>query len=854
MLDQQRDSWLEGNPAAVEELLRGSPFEDDPDALLDLVYNEIVVQEEMGLDPSLETYIARYPHLEADLRLHFEVHKAFQEPALLDTPDHRYDDSWPQADPYETTADPELPDYQLVRVLGHGGMATVYLARHRRLHRDVALKMFKAGRSVTAREVFRIRTEAEAMARLAHPNILHIYEIGESLGAPYLALEYAAQGTLAQKLQKSPLPAHAAAELIETLARALQVAHQRHIVHRDLKPANILFAHDGTPKIADFGLAKVQQDSQVSYVEATRTGESMGTPRYMAPEQAAGHTEHVGPATDIYALGNLLYECLTGRAPFLSSSVVETARMICNDDPLPPRRLQPEIPRDLETICLRCLEKDPVRRYSSALALADDLRRYSRGEPILARPTPPWERGIKWCRRRPAHALLIALAMFGSLSLLFGVMFANHVESQRLETLRKQVAQRMQEGRQALDRDELEIAQSLFQEAWLKVQAEPELSDHEASVAGWLDHTRNALNRYTWTQRVPPREYDERRDAALLLSVLVMPDRQDNLAAAREAVRSAREFTLPFDPAWQLEREQLLLVETALISRESGPAAALAELKTTTEFSSHAYFSCRAELLEQLGRSDEARAAQTKASEYPPRKVASRFRLGMEHLRRREFDVAVTDFQFVLDVEPEHFAARLFQAIGCLYLDRPGEARVALTACLAQRPRFAEIHFFLALALRDLGEWSAAKSEIELVLHDRHGEVVRYAALMELGRWQWRDGRYDESCRQFEQATKEFPEEPAAWTHLGWAQLFRGDAAAAVSRFAAVLDKSPHDLESLLGSGCALVMVGEPLAAEQHFNVLRHQLVAALPIWCCVPFHDARVGVPILHDGRAPSR
>src|SRR5579872_7059830 len=371
LLDRQRQSWLRGERPSVEALLAGTPFENDAEAQLDLVYNEIVLQEELGLAISINDYFCRFPHLKQDLELHFEVHRALGEQELLDTRPPRDDDSRPQSAAGAPGPALLLDDYEIVRPLGAGAMAAVYLARDRRLRRDVALKVFRPGRLLKPRELFRIRTEAEAIARLSHPNIVQIFEIGESGGVPYLVLELAAQGTLSQKLQQFPFAPRAAATLIVTLARALQHAHDRQVIHRDLKPANVLFAADGTPKVTDFGLAKVLEDRDVASAEATRTGEALGTPRYMAPEQAAGRHERVGAATDVYALGTLLYECLTGQAPFVSASVAETLQRIEVEDPLAPRRLQTAVPRDLETICLHCLEKSPLRRYASAAELAD---------------------------------------------------------------------------------------------------------------------------------------------------------------------------------------------------------------------------------------------------------------------------------------------------------------------------------------------------------------------------------------------------------------------------------------------------------------------------------------------------
>jgi serine/threonine protein kinase len=283
--------------------------------------------------------------------------------------------------------------------VGSGGMGVVYKARQLRPSRLVALKLM---RGHDLQEQARFRAEGEAVARLAHPNIVGVFEVGEHNGLPFLALEFAEGGSLERKLAGSPLPPREAAELLRTLAAAVQHAHQRGIVHRDLKPANVLLAADGTPKVADFGLAKrLDQDRG-----RTQTGAVLGTPAYMAPEQARGQASAVGPPTDVWALGVILYEMLTGRPPFRGASALETLEQLCAQEAVPPTRLQPRVPRDLEAVCLKCLEKDPARRYADAGALADDLARFLAGEPTRARPVRPLARAARWAKRRPALAAL----------------------------------------------------------------------------------------------------------------------------------------------------------------------------------------------------------------------------------------------------------------------------------------------------------------------------------------------------------------------------------------------------------------------------------------------------------------
>jgi WD40 repeat protein/tetratricopeptide (TPR) repeat protein len=296
-----------------------------------------------------------------------------------------------------------VPGYEIESELGRGGMGVVYRARQVKANRVVALKMI-LGAGEGAAEMARFRTEAEASARLQHPNIVQVFEVGDHGGRPFFSLEFCGGGSLDRKLKGTPLPPAEAARLTETLARAMHAAHGQQVLHRDLKPANVFLAADGTPKIADFGLAKKLDD-----VSQTKAGAVVGTPSYMPPEQALGQTDNLGPAVDIYALGAILYELLSGRPPFRAATTLATLKQVISDDPVPPRRLQPQTPRDLETICLKCLHKDPKRRYATAEELAADLRRFLNGEPISARPISRAERFVKWVKRHPGVAGMVAL-------------------------------------------------------------------------------------------------------------------------------------------------------------------------------------------------------------------------------------------------------------------------------------------------------------------------------------------------------------------------------------------------------------------------------------------------------------
>jgi eukaryotic-like serine/threonine-protein kinase len=322
----------------------------------------------------------------------------------------------PVPPPPDATDLPRIPGYEVDSVLGHGGMGIVFRARHLGLNRLVALKMTLDGAYAGTAERDRFKREAEAAAALRHPNVVPIYDIGDVNGRPYFTMEFVDGGSLGQRLAGTPQPARASAELTATLAQAVQAAHECGIVHRDLKPGNVLLSTDGTPKISDFGLSR-RLDGQAS---VSQSGIPIGTPSYMAPEQAQGKAGAVGPAVDVYALGAILYELLTGRPPFRAATAAETLHQVVSQEPAAPSRLNDQVPRDLETVCLKCLHKEPRRRYRTAAELTDDLQRFLGGEPILARRVGPIERAVKWTRRHRSLAASLAIG-FLLLNVLLGV-------------------------------------------------------------------------------------------------------------------------------------------------------------------------------------------------------------------------------------------------------------------------------------------------------------------------------------------------------------------------------------------------------------------------------------------------
>jgi tetratricopeptide (TPR) repeat protein/tRNA A-37 threonylcarbamoyl transferase component Bud32 len=414
--DQVRD-WMGGQRPPIQVYLDRRPrIRGQPGLVLELINQEVVLRQMRGETPRPEDYLAEFPEISDSLLRLFEVHALASFPTGL------------RAGPVEGSTLPEpgaprdgaermprIPGYEIESILGRGGMGVVYLARQHALNRKVALKLLREGHQDDRALRDRFEREAAAVARCQHPNLVQIYEIGQHDGQSYLALEYIEGGTLARGLAGTPQPPRVAAALVETLARAIEHAHRQGVVHRDLKPANVLLTTDGQPKITDFGLAKLADTST-----RTEVGTVLGTLAYMAPEQVQGAPAEIGARADIHALGAILYEALTGRPPYRAETPEKMFRTILFDPVVPPSERQRWIPRDLESICLKCLEKGPVERYSSAEALAEDLRRFLDGRTILARRASTGERVARWCRRNPwaAATFVILVAAVTSTSVL----------------------------------------------------------------------------------------------------------------------------------------------------------------------------------------------------------------------------------------------------------------------------------------------------------------------------------------------------------------------------------------------------------------------------------------------------
>jgi tetratricopeptide (TPR) repeat protein len=798
----QRQRWLKGDRVRVENYLAEHPgLQADDEGLLDLIYNEIVLRQEHGDPPQLDEYLRQFGRLEEPLRLLFEVHQAIeQEPATrrIEPGDAGLESALAFRLASSVRALPAVAGYEVLDVLGEGGMGVVYKARHERLRRLVALKMLRAGPQASPRALARFQTEAEVVARLQHPNIVPIYEVGDHEGQPFFALEFIAGGTLTARVNGTPQPAREAADTVAVLARAIHYAHQRGVIHRDLKPANVLLTEDGVPRITDFGLAKYPEGPDGN----TRTGDVLGTPSYMAPEQAAGKVQQIGPATDVYALGAILYELLTGRPPFKAESPTDTLLQVLRDAPVPPSRLRAQTPRDLETICLKCLEKEPARRYASAVELSEDLARFLGGRAIRARRSPWWEKAIKWARRRPAAAALLVVSILAVLGLGLGWEWHARGERQRQARARAEALTGLSRAGDAFLARDWAGAHTHLEGVLDRVNAEPGLDDlrPEAEVrlaeAGRRQREEEAERRAAATFR----EFVRLRDEALFHGMNSLSGEHllggMDLAAHRQAAEDAARQALTLagvdlgastpwapDPAItdSGQREEmaagcyaLVLILADVVARVDAPPAGgakrirealrLLERAPALLPATAAYHLRRAHFRKQLGEADSFTP-----EEAAPSGALDLFLIGYDHYRARRFDEARRAFDAAVSLQPDHFWAQCHLGMCHWYRREWDQAKSAFTACIVLRPQFVWPILVRADASGKQRAWASAEADYrkaEGLLAKAPNDEALYYLHANRGMLRFFQGRLDEAAADLQQAIALHPEQYAAHVNL----------------------------------------------------------------------------------------
>jgi tetratricopeptide (TPR) repeat protein len=655
---------------------------------------------------------------------------------------------------------PAVPGYTILTELGRGGMGVVYRARQHGLNREVALKMVLHAQHAGSDQLARFRNEIEAVARLRHPNIVQVYQVGDQEGRPYFSMELVEGGTLDKHLAGVPKPPAEAARMVETLALAIEAAHRQHVIHRDLKPGNVLLSDDGVPKVTDFGLAKHVDDESWK----TKSGVIMGTPSYMAPEQAAGKGGLIGPATDVYALGAILYELLTGRPPFRAPTMVETLDQVRHQEPVSPRQLQPKTPRDLETICLKCLQKEPPKRYSSAEALAADLRRYLEGKPILARPVSAWERGIKWAKRRPAVAALVVMSAVAVLGL--GAFYFERLSRQ--EAMARDRKKKEQEYNNELFMAQAARAEGNFDVASVNLrraaELEREIVSSDPDFHGEAERLREQVQQEQAQRRIVQAanaKYDRfkhLRDTALFHATLSLGDGlevnlKDTRKFATEALASfgidSTFGTLPkVDECLKTHESdirercyELLLVlaeaEAQPLPREPWPEIrakaerALRVLDVAWRFpefrgKTRAYHLRRALYLEQKDEQEKAAAERKRADQIQPSLAFDSYLVGDSQYKQGMIPEAMLSFEQAFEKDSGFFWAQYFLAVCYLREGEAAQAKHLLTNCLKEHGNLVWIYLMRGFAHGQLDEFEAAEADFAKALDLKPPEDARY--------------------------------------------------------------------------------------------------------------------------------
>jgi serine/threonine-protein kinase len=708
----------------------------------------------------------------------------------------------------EGPALPAIPGYAVEAILGRGGMGVVFRARHLRLNRLIALKMVLDGGHAGADERERFRREAEAVAALRHPNVVQVHDVGDADGRPYFTMELMEGGSLAHKLAGAPQPARQAAALLLALAEAMQAAHEAGIVHRDLKPANVLLTADGTPKVADFGLARRLDDERL-----TLSGAVVGTPSYMAPEQARGKKELIGPVTDVYALGAVLYECLTGRPPFRAETAAATLLQVVADEPIAPRLLNPEVPRDLETVCLQCLYKEPERRYASAAALAEDLRCYLQDKAIAARPEGRLERLARGARRRPALVVGVAAGVLLAAALVGGGLWVS-TERAANERAKEELARLDQERReQDQARRERRLAERM-----------DAIHLNRAAVVGGrydMRHNREQANR-EYAAAFSEAGFGQVGDDPAAAAARV-----ESSAVRDELVAALDDWAVCAGKAGDAGRQRWLLEvlrqvdpgPTQVRRRLHDPApwkdreamTALVEAALAEKPSAQLLVAFGERLLEAGG---DAIPFMRRVQEENPGDFWANYALG-NLLMAKSPGKSRRYLQAALALRPRTAAVYDSLGIALLVDEKPDKAIEYFQKALSIDPEFAMAHNSLGYALKARGRLGEAVDHYRRALRS---DPLLAAAHSNLGSALIAQKRPDEALKHLRQAIRIDPRLPEAHLHLCSVLQARGGLKAVIAYYRQLLRDDPEFAHAHANLGIALAETGQTEEAVAQFR------------------------------------
>jgi len=750
---------------------------------------------------------------------------------------------------------PNVPGYDILGELGRGGMGVVYRAKQRGLGRMVALKMILGGANVNPEDIARFELEARAVGSMTHPNIVQVYEVSEFQGAPFFSLEFVDGGPLDSKLKSEPQPAEWCAQMMLQLSRGMAYAHSMQIIHRDLKPANVLITKDGIGKIADFGLAKKMDADDGK----TRAGSIMGTPSYMPPEQASGETADIGPLADIYSLGAMFYEFLTGKPPFRGTTLLQTLEDVRNKEPVAPNVLVASVPLDLQTICLKCLEKDKAKRYPTADELADDIERFIKGEPILARPVGMYTKTLKWAKRNQAKAALIGVSAVAAVAIFLGSIYvmvlAKKAEASakneeilakkelardqaialELDGIRNETTPALISAKTLFDEKKFEEAKDILGKVVAKTSGKDLLKEIYQSSNDLLMQTEARI-KATNDMTLFSKHYDdalfhssdamgnrtEARESSIseaakglaLVGINYIEDKEyklklpDHLSGAEKkhltdealelAIILARRNAMPLPDISAEELKKRSLESLEIMEKTRGFAK-----------ENHIFHLIKGDLFKTLSQLPEAQAEFEKAKTIAPERASEFFFLGLGALNQNDYATAQDFFEKALRKDPEMFWANFLTSVCQVRQEQFAAARASLTSCIATRPNLGPAYLVRGIVDGKLmrGKTSTTDSDYSEAFEDfkkaeKYG-IPKFDVLVNEGNLFFEMNKFKDAQKNFEEAVKLKPNDPRGINNLALCYRKEGKNVEAIELFTKNIKANPISGDSYHWRGLA---------------------------------------------------